>query len=223
MNNNTINNDTLIPEIKNTSFSNWIWNTTYNFIQSRFFRLGWIIINIHSSFVIIYNNSRLKPLITCIYNSITPANSVEVVYSIEKFKFFIYTRNRIYKKIVYEKRDEIDYSTVIPIKDIPFISVEIMIERNLNNEPVTTTDGINTKNRKNNIEVYEIKFRTPTYDYYVENNEFNHDFIQWFMKYHYNVSIIGSYYTIHVMRRHDFQNIVFVKGDNIVLRNHLKK
>jgi hypothetical protein len=219
MTNNTEFTAEPTPEIKDMSCLQWLWKIAKTFIQSRLFTFGWFIINTHSSLVLLYNKSPLKKYITYIYNSITPNNSVEKIYMSDKFKFFIHTKDRKYKQIKYELVDEIDYSAIVPLEEAPFISVEIMIERNEPSKYRKNTEN----NTINYVEVYEMKFRTPAYDYYIENNEFNHDFIEWFMRHHYNVSIAGTYYTIHAMRRHDFENVIFVKGDTIILRNHLKK
>lgn len=197
----------------NESFCNWVGHTFYKFIESNTLNFVIMGLNIYTTLKFFYDRSFVKSTITNIYNYLTPINTLQKISVSDSSSFFIQTTNRKYKQIIYKDTDLQTATNCTPIEKSPFISVEIMIERG-------TPNG---ETKKGNVFVYEIEFRTDTYDYYMSGNIFTHPFIKWFMQYHYNISLGNDYYTIHTMRRHDFETIVFIKGDSIILTNHLKK
>lgn len=171
----------------------FVTNPTGNLL----FSMGWCIINLYTTFYLLYKKSILHVAADKVYNFFVSDTSVEYVPNAEDCDFVIFTFDRIHKRIAKRYQPLLDQPHKA-LKDAPFLSTEIL---------VTSSDGKSVSN-------YPIEFRTDRYDYYVEGNVFHHLFLAYFMKKHYCINLFDSDYSIHAIDRHTFDTVVFLKNGN---------
>jgi hypothetical protein len=174
---------------------NFSINPTGNFL----FSLGWCVINLYTTFYLLYKKSILHAAATKCYNLFVSDTSVEYIPNAEDCDFVIYTFDKIHKRIARRYQPLMD-APHKALKVAPFLSTEIL---------VTSSDGKSVTN-------YSVEFRTDHYDYYVEGNVFHHLFLTYFMKKHYCINLFDCDYSIHAIDRNTFETVVFLKNGNLI-------
>jgi hypothetical protein len=173
----------------------FLTNPTSNFL----FSMGWCVINLYTTFYLLYKKSILYAAADKVYNIFVSTTSVEYIPNAEDCDFVIFTFDKIHKRIAKPYQPLMD-APHKALQQPPFLSTEIL---------VTSSDGKAVTN-------HPVEFRTDHYDYYVEGNVFHDLFLTYFMKKHYKINLKGCDYSIHAVDRLTFDTLVFLKNGNLI-------